>query len=228
MTNEPPADTRDMVMAHDMFRREIGQAPALVLGVGPRDIERARIVADHIALVDTILYHHHHGEDEHLWPLLRARAGEQVEEIVRVMEGQHEKIDKINAEVSAALAAWQTTADLRQGATLADLIERQWRGLCEHMAMEEEQVLPLIEQHLTAAEWNQVVVNSSGDVAPEQMPLIFGMIAHEGDPDVVRDIVANMPPEVGSVIVDLAAKAFAEHSLRLYGTAAVPTRGIAN
>jgi hypothetical protein len=177
--------------------------------------------------VDTVLYHHHHGEDEHLWPLLRDRAGAEVEETVRVMEGQHEEIEKINAEMTAALAAWRTTADPHQGAALAEVLERQWRGLVEHMAVEEKTVLPLIEKHLTAAEWNQVVASSAGDVAPEQMPLIFGMMAHEGDPDVIRDIVANMPPEVGPVIVDLAAKAFAEHSLRLHGNA-VPADNITN
>jgi hypothetical protein len=37
------------------------------------------------------------------------------------------------------------------------------------------------------------------------MPLIFGMMAHEADPDVVRDIIAQMPPEVSGIIGDLAA-----------------------
>jgi hemerythrin-like domain-containing protein len=219
MTNEPPADTRDMVMAHDMFRREIGLTPALVLGVHAGDVERAEIVADHITLVDSVLYHHHHGEDEHLWPLLRSRAGAEVERIVRVMEGQHEEIEKLNAEVTAGLAAWRSTADARAGAALADMIERQWRALVDHMALEEEQVLPLIERHLTAAEWRQVVASSAGDVAPEQMPLIFGMMMYETDPDVVREVVAHMPPELGPVIVDAAATAFAEHSMRVHGSA---------
>lgn len=227
MTNEQLADTRDMVMAHDMFRREIGQAPALVRGVAKGDVERAEIVADHIALVDTVLHHHHQGEDEHLWPMLRERAGTEVEETVRAMEGQHAEIEEVNAEVAAALAAWRTTADPNVGATLADAIERHWHGLVAHMALEEKTVLPLIERHLTAAEWRQVVASSSGDIAPEQMPLIFGLTTHEGDPEVVRDIVAHMPPEVAPVLVDLAAKAFAEHSLRLYGTA-VPADSTTN
>ena len=43
--------------------------------------------------------------------------------------------------------------------------------------------------------------------------------ADEGDPDLVAQIIATLPPEVGSVIGDLSAHAFAEYAQRLYGTA---------
>ncbi|HVV22013.1 MAG TPA: hemerythrin domain-containing protein [Pseudonocardiaceae bacterium] len=219
MTTEQPADTRDMVMAHDMFRREIGQAPALVLGVAAGDVERAGIVAGHITLVDSILHHHHHAEDIGLWPMLRSKAGAEVEPIVRTMEGQHEAIEKINAEVTAGLASWPATADPGEAAALADALRRLHDAIVEHLALEEEQVLPLIERHMNAAEWHEVVSGGAGEVPPERMALVFGLTVHQADPDVVREVVSHMPPEIGPTIVDTAAKAFAEHAERVYGTA---------
>ncbi|MFC8076691.1 hypothetical protein ACFUN8_14280 [Streptomyces sp. NPDC057307] len=46
MKDERHADVRDMYMAHTMFRREIGLAPALVRGVESGNAERAGVVAD--------------------------------------------------------------------------------------------------------------------------------------------------------------------------------------
>ncbi|MCE7003986.1 hypothetical protein LWC34_14265 [Kibdelosporangium philippinense] len=43
------ADTRDMSMAHTMFRREFAALPALVRTVAVGDTERADVVAEHMA-----------------------------------------------------------------------------------------------------------------------------------------------------------------------------------
>ncbi|MEU8633090.1 hemerythrin domain-containing protein [Amycolatopsis sp. NPDC048633] len=219
MSNEPLADVRDMYMAHTMFRREIGLASALIRGVADGDVERAAIVADHMQLVDTVLHHHHEGEDEHLWHRLLDRAGADAEPVVQVMAEQHGAIDKLLDEVRTELALWRDSADPVQGEALAESVTRLHERLVEHLAVEEEKALPLIGKHITAAEWGQMIAASAADVAPERMPLIFGLMAYEADPGTVRDIVASMPPEVGSVIGDLAAEAFVAHAQRVHGTA---------
>ncbi len=219
MTDEPLADVRDMYMAHTMFRRELGLAPALIRGVAAGDLERATIVADHLDLVDTVLHHHHEAEDAHLWARLTERAGEAAEPVVQAMEQQHSALDELLSEVRAGLVPWRETADPTRGAALADVVTRLHERLVDHLAVEEEQALPLIEKHITAAEWGQMIAAGAGDVDPAQMPLIFGLMAYEAEPGTVRDVVAAMPPEVGAVIGDLAAQAFAAHSQRVHGTA---------
>jgi iron-sulfur cluster repair protein YtfE (RIC family) len=222
MSNEPLADVRDMYMAHAMFRREFGLAPALIRGVADGDLERAVVVADHLQIVDTGLHHHHAAEDKHLWPRLleRSVAGvEPVADIVGVMEEQHKGVDKFLEALRDGLAKWRGSADAAQRDELADTAEELAEALSEHLAAEEGLALPLIEEHITAAEWGAMIADGAGDVAPEQMPLIFGMMAYEADPDVVRDIIAQMPPEVSSVIGDLAAQAYAAHAQLVYGTA---------
>ena len=207
-----------MYMAHTMFRREIGLAPSLLRGVAAGDVERAAIVADHLEIVDNSLHHHHTAEDRHLWPRLAERAGEAAEPVVHVMETQHGAIDKLLAELRTGLAGWRGTADPAVGAVLADTAAELHERLVEHLAVEEERALPLIERHITAAEWGQMIADGAGDVAPDQIPLIFGMMAHEADPDTVRDIIAGMPPEVSGIIGDLATQAYAAHALKVYGT----------
>ncbi|WP_329391114.1 hemerythrin domain-containing protein [Streptomyces sp. NBC_01716] len=219
MINEPLADVRDMYMAHTMFRREIGLAPALVRGVPGGDVKRAATVADHFQVVDNSLHHHHVAEDEHVWPRLAERAGTEAEPVVRVMEEQHAAIGALLDEVRAGLARWRGTADAAQGEALADVVSRLHEHLVEHLAVEEDLALPLIEKHITAAEWGRMIADSAGDVAPERIPLIFGMMAYEADPGTVRDIIAQMPPEISGVIGDLAPQSYAAHARQVYGTA---------
>jgi hemerythrin-like domain-containing protein len=219
MSNEPLADVRDMYMAHIMFRREIGLAPALIRAVAGEDVERAAIVADHIQLVDTVLHHHHEAEDEHLWPRLLERAGADAEPVVRVMEEQHGAIGTLLGRLRAELAQWREDADPTRGIALAETVSLLHELLVEHLAVEEEKALPLVEKHITAAEWGQMVAAGAADVAPEQMPLLFGLMAYEADPATVRDIITSMPPEVSSVIGGLAAESFAAHAERVHGTA---------
>ena len=218
MSDEPLADVRDMYLAHIMFRREIGLGAGLILGVAAHDVERAAIVADHLQLVEGVLEHHHQAEDKHIWPRLLDRAGGDVDDVVRVMQQQHGQIDTLVEELRAGLADWRGSADPDRGAALATTVGQLSERLAEHLDTEEARAIPLIEQHITAAEWAGMIADGAEDVDPALMPLMFGLMAYEGDPDTVRDIIAGLPPEVGSVIGDLAGQAFAEHAHRVYGT----------
>jgi hemerythrin-like domain-containing protein len=220
MINAPNADVRDMYMVHTAFRREFSLMPALVRGVPAGDVERAAVVADHIAFVEAVLHHHHHGEDEHLWPRLVSRSPAEADPVVRVMRGQHVGIDAVVDVVTAGTAAWRADADPQQGAELADALESLQQLLAEHLGVEEDQALPLIEKHITAAEWQDMVAEGGAELGPERGPLVFGMMMYEADPEALQDLVAQMPPEVRAAMVDFGAQAFAEHSRRVHGTAA--------
>ena len=221
MSTEQPADTSEIYMAHDMFRREFSLLPGLIRGVKDGDAERAGVIADHFALIHSVLYHHHHGEDTHTWPLLRARAGAGADAVARAMESQHEEMDAVLAEITAWLASWRETADVEQGIALADAAERLRHLLIVHLAAEEERALPLIELHVTAAEFDQGVQEEVADVSPDQIILLTGMVLYEASPQATRKVIGNLPPEFRPVIADgLAAEAFARYCERVHGTPA--------
>jgi iron-sulfur cluster repair protein YtfE (RIC family) len=220
MSSEPYADVREMYMAHTMFRREFGLLPALISGATAADATRARIIAEHYDLIHSTLHHHHQAEDTYLWPRLVSRAGPEAPSILAAMEAQHEQLDKVLADVTAGLAGWRESADPVQGARLAEAAARLNGLLAEHLAAEEEQAVPLIAQYITAAEWGEMVAASAVGIEPEQLPLLFGLMMYEGDPEVIREAIDHLPPDVRPVMAELAAGAFARHAELVHGTPA--------
>jgi hemerythrin-like domain-containing protein len=225
MSSEPYADVREMYMAHTMFRREFGLLPALISGVRAGDTARAGVVAQHFELISTVLYHHHHAEDSYLWPRVLSRAPEPAAPVVATMEAQHGELDKVIDDLATGLRDWTESAGPAPGAALAETAARLAGLLAGHLAAEEEQAVPLIARYVTAAEWGEMVTAGAAGVAPEQIPLIFGLMMYEGDPEVIGEAVAHMPPEVAAVLPGLATDAFARHAELVHGTAAPAKSG---
>jgi iron-sulfur cluster repair protein YtfE (RIC family) len=118
----PYADTRDMYTVHTMFRREYALLPNLVRSVTAKDAERAEVVANHIRLVNEILYHHHTSEDAVLWPALLQRAPREIDPVVRLLAGQHDALDHLISDVDAGLPDWVGGADGDDREELATLL----------------------------------------------------------------------------------------------------------
>lgn len=157
-------DTWDMVVVHRYFRREFALLPELVRGVAARDIEHARLVGAWAADLIDALHHHHTGEDELLWPILLQRVSVAAELVLR-MEAQHVRVSALLDSAAALLPAWQGGAEIdvrdRLGAVLTEVAVL----LDEHLGEEEQQILPLVSQHLTKAEWAEL-----GDRGKDSMP----------------------------------------------------------
>ena len=62
-----------------------------------------------------------------------------------------------------------------------------------HLDDEERHFLPLLEQHISAAEWDDLVQKGSADADPAELPLLFGMLMYEGDPEIIERALAAMP-----------------------------------
>lgn len=102
--------TREMKLIHTGLRREYRRLPALVRGVEHGDTERARMLADHIVLLNTLVHRHHTGEDEHLWPKLLMRVPEELVPVVNAVERQHEGIDIAIQAAATLLPDWCDSA----------------------------------------------------------------------------------------------------------------------
>jgi hemerythrin-like domain-containing protein len=211
-----------MFAAHTIFRREFGLMPGLVRAVAAGDTHRSALVAEHVAIVSSILDHHHSGEDEYVWPRLRERCPQDCAALVDVMEDQHHAIHNGLLQVAQAREAWRNSAPADARDALAGAIDRLLPVMNEHLALEEERVVPLIEKYVTQAEWAHVAQEGSAEVPPDKLPVMFGMFMYEAEPAVIDLAVAEMPSEVQPVIRDLAPKAYAAYAEELYGTSAPP------
>lgn len=211
----PYADTRDMHTVHAMFRREYALLPGRVRAVAAADEERAKVVAEHVRLLNLILHHHHSAEDATLWPLLLKRAPREVDPVVHLLAGQHDVLDLLLAELNLRLDIWLNGADVADGEAVAVELQRLAAALYEHMGLEEQLALPLVERHVFAAEWEQMVADGAAAIPPEIGPLMVGMLMYEGGLDVV-------PPELRDVLAELAPKTYADYCERVHGTPTPP------
>src|SRR5258705_4646820 len=219
---QPHFHGSEMLIVHDVFRREFALVPGIVRGVAAGDRDRAQIIGDHIQAATSVLHTHHVLEDDNVWPLLLDRCGESVAPLVRLMEGQHHQIATLIPQVDEALTIWRDSATVESRQALVDVLDRLIPALKEHLSTEEQRVVPLMEQHITAAERKDFLEEESAAVDPEHLPLMLGMLMYEGDPESIEQVIATMSADTGPVITQLAAPTFAAQSQRVHGTATPP------
>jgi hemerythrin-like domain-containing protein len=216
-------DAREMYMLHRMFRREFSLMPQVVQSAGNGAQERVRTVAAHIGFVANALHGHHEFEDAQVWPILRERGAADVMQHVHHVEEQHGKIERAVAELGESVTYWRDDATAGARERVSAALDRMLPVLLEHMRFEEENVVPVMEKCITLAEWNQMIQDSATEhLAPEDMPLMFGMTMYEGDPEIVDAAISNMPAEIAPIIRRTAAQAFAMHAEKIHGTATPP------
>src|ERR1700754_1415175 len=218
----PGAMTKEMVMVHTAFRREFGFMPELVSGVFEGDRHRAEIIADHIDLISMVLHHHHHGEDLVIWPRLLERCAEEILPLVHGMEAHHERIASLGDDLNKHIAAWRTDASANHREAVLRTLNDLLPVLREHLLLEEQYVLPLIEKHITADEWDGMVAQGASETPQDKLPLIFGVMMYEGAPAAVQDALSNIPEEVRPVIAEAAPRLYGDYAERVYGTRTPP------
>lgn len=211
----PYADTKGMYAVHAIFRREYALLPGLIRAVAAEDEERARVIADHVRLLNLVLHHHHTAEDTTLWPRLLERAPRDIDPVVQLLEGQHENLDVLLDKTDARLDAWTTGAGSADGEALATELQKLAVALYEHMGLEEKLALPLLERHIFASEWAAMVARAAVSIPMESAPVVVGMLMYEGG-------VESVPPELRQPLAELAPKAYAAYCERVHGTPTPP------
>jgi hypothetical protein len=188
----------------------------------PGRASRRSLVTDHITLVSGVLSQHHAGEDRHIWPRLRERCPQECGPLIDVMEDQRHAIHTCLLQVSKALPPWRDSASARARGALAGAIDRLIPVITEHLALEEERVVPLIVKHITDAEYAARAHEHAAHIPPDKLLTVLGMIMYHGDRAVSDLILAEMPVEVQSAIKDLAVQGYAAYATDLYGTPTPP------
>jgi len=209
-------DTYEMVFVHNCFRRQFHALPGLVLGVRDGETTRARTVVDFVDELTAMLHHHHSGEDDLMWPLLLHRAPMDSALILR-MEEQHERIAEIYQQAGALARDFAASADPSCREELAHALTDLAAGLDEHLADEENLVLPLVEEVMTVAEW--AALNERGRAGmPKNRQLVYlGFLLQANTPERGREFLANMPLPVRVLWIVVGRGAFARDHRRIYG-----------
>ncbi len=202
--DRPLVDVRDMIVVHTALLREFRLAPAAVARVTAGDTSSVAAVDRHLGLVCDLLHHHHEGEDALLWPLLRERVPVAAQALVNVAESQHAGLDVRLTTVATARTCWRDQPGEAQRDRLVAALEDLHADLKAHLDAEERTVLPLAAGVLTDAEWAAIGAAGAAGVPKPALLLVFGMFAYEGDPAVLRTMLATAPPLARRIVPRLA------------------------
>jgi hemerythrin-like domain-containing protein len=209
-------NTQDMYVVHRVFRRETALMPRLVRAVRPGDTARAAVVAAHFRDYALGLHHHHTAEDELVWPLLLARVDLEAELVLR-MEEQHSRVAAGLAEIETLLTGWAATASPATGEALATALERHRETLVEHLTDEEDHLLPLIERHLTVAEWERLGENFGTETPKDKLLFFLGALLEEATPEEAADLMRKVPAPARLVWRLAGRRMYAKRTRRLRG-----------
>lgn len=186
-------DTWEMVLAHRVFRREFRILPALIRAAPPGDVARAEVIGSHLDNLANGLHHHHQAEDEMLWPVMLDRVGPHAA-IVHRMEAQHKRLGDLLTRVEELTARWraEAAADVRD--ELAEVLAQASVTLDEHLGDEERELLPLVSEHVTPAEWLALNERAREAIPKGKLALFFvGAILEEASPSETKMFLAQLP-----------------------------------
>lgn len=189
----PPPDTTEMLVVHQIFRQAISDAPQLVGTVAAGDTGRAGLVGDYYREVFILLHLHHEGEDAVIWPRLIERAPGKAA-LIRNNEAQHVEILDPLAAAEQALPAWTAAPDEATAAAFLAAIASLGTTLFNHFRNEEEHILPLIGEYLTAPEWGELPGHAMRSYPGDRVWIPLGLV-RENMTQVQRDrMLMHMPP----------------------------------
>lgn len=216
--NHPSVDVRDMLVVHTALLREFRLAPHAVARVTAGARSQAKAVDGHLSLLRDLLHHHHTGEDELLWPVLRSRLSSQAVEWLEEAQAEHAAINEALGHVCAAQSEWIALVDVDSRAGLIQTLQTLHGLLTEHLDAEERRLLPLAAALLTETEWHAVGAAGAASVPKSKLPLVFGMFAYEGDSKVLVAMLSGAPAVPRHLVPIIAPRVYARHAARVYGT----------
>jgi iron-sulfur cluster repair protein YtfE (RIC family) len=199
-----------MVAFHDAFRRDLAHL-AHTASRHRTDLDepaRHTAVLAGWELFKTQLHIHHTAEDNDLWPRMRTHLADRPDELalLQAMQDEHAHIDPLLAAVEGALAD-------RDGGhqRLGDTVDALASALYGHLTHEERDVLPLIDQSLTPAEWQAFGNDQRRRTGIRGAAQFLPWLLDEASPEQVKAVLAGLPAPLRVVYRRLWQPRYARH-----------------
>jgi hypothetical protein len=186
-------NTDDMKMIHGVFRREFKLAPPMVRAVDVGDTAKAGRVTAHVLEIVDMLHHHHHGEEELVFDKLEVRAPACAIH-VGIMRQQHLQVSALLDQVAGLATPWDADATAEQREALAVLLDEISSTLDAHLGQEEDEILPVAETSMTAAEWNEVGEAGMASLSKSRLLVQLGYILEDQTPEERKQFMTRVPP----------------------------------
>jgi hypothetical protein len=141
------------------------------------------------------------------------------------MESQHKQLAVLIDRIEELLPGWRVTGDAVAGRELVGVFAEASALVDEHLAEEEAEILPLVTEHLTPAEWQAL-----GDRGVESLPkngtafVFLGLFLQDATDDERKAFLGLVPPPI-RLFWHLAGKGIYRRThRRLYDTVPGPRK----
>jgi hemerythrin-like domain-containing protein len=176
------ADVGYMRAMHDALRRDMDRLEAAAGDArsATRDYEpdwheiRAR------------LERHHSAEDDDLWPILRRH--------LTVADERHEVDRMIEEHQGLAIAITDVDRAFSTREAAVPAISALGRTLRDHLDHEERTVLPMLERHLSRAEWRGFLITERRKTPLRERHEFLGWVLDDANPADTEAVLSELPP----------------------------------
>ena len=139
---------------HAAVRRDLGRLESALATAPDGDRARARQLQVAYAHLHDELKLHHEGEDTHVFPFLARLEG--ADELVEVMETEHQAMADALAGARAAMDTYASTGSAGDAQAARDAVVRANEVVERHLDHEENDLEPLLLPHFETPEWKAV------------------------------------------------------------------------
>jgi hemerythrin-like domain-containing protein len=150
---------------------------------------------------------HHHVEDEFVWPVLEAVAGERA--ALLQLTDDHDRLDPL-LHRAQELAAGDPTAEL------ADVLRELADLLAAHITDEERDVFPIIREHVRIADYRALQARFRGNLNPRQLPFVVPWVVGHARPAERAQLAAEAGAQL-RLLLRLFDKRFRARERLLFG-----------
>ena len=154
-TSEAPADTRMMDIVHSALKRDLIRAREVLAAAPPPRGRQRLALGRHVVWMIDFLHAHHTGEDEGLWPLVRAR-NPSAAALLDSMEADHARIDPAAQAVARAAHDYLAVDSDPARLALVEALDELLEVLVPHLDREVAEVMPVVGASITEREWDAV------------------------------------------------------------------------
>src|SRR5215467_8296427 len=183
-----PADVRFMLAMHAALRRDLSRLRDAAAQLDSSADQPVAAPATVLAGWDEFcaqLRNHHSAEDDDLWPVLRRELSDADDlATVDAMVDEHEQIPRALAAVDAAIHG---------GGQLGPPSELLSTVVLDHLAHEEQTVLPLIERHLSQAQWHAFLMKERGRRKPRERPEFLTWVLDDASAPDAQAVLSEIP-----------------------------------
>lgn len=188
----PQADTRQFYLVHRTFRLATERFVAATAKLPPSTLQTA--FRSRWEFFNALLDHHHHSEDEDIYPALLAVRPD-LKSLMASLAEDHGALTTATREVDHVASAFEEEPGPKQQQALHEAVVAVREALFPHLDVEDAEIIPAIAESMPMKEWNRLDKQALRTIPRKYLPTAVGALDEviQGLPDAERPLPPPPP-----------------------------------